>query len=124
MAVLAVVLSVISLGVSIYAIYRDRSRFLAFSEIVYKDDMTNYGKTIPTLRVYAVNRGSRPVVITSFGFQVKRGEEVSRPLRPEEINLAGAADGLQMPENLAQNVGLRMGDGDVYEMRIVPSDYS
>ncbi len=72
---LAVFISVVSLLVSAYAIYRDRSRVKVFCKVVYdcsKDQSENLDNPPPFLRIYAVNTGKRAIFLSDLCGYVSR----------------------------------------------------
>lgn len=118
----AICLSILSLFVSVYRIYRDRSKLFAFCEVVY-DSSKDLENPPPVLKIYAVNRGLRPITLTDFGFQVSKKSATWTPLKPEPIETDEEGYLLSFPQNLSHNVGIKMEDGDIYEVRINHDDY-
>lgn len=119
---IAIFLSVFSLFVSVYRIYRDRSKLFTYCEIFY-DDTKDPDKPPPVLKIIAVNRGARPVTLTDFGFQVARKSACWSTLKPEPIETDDKGYLVSFPESLAQNVGIKMEDGDIYEIRVRQGDH-
>ena len=118
----AINLSVISLIVSVYRIYRDRSKLFTFCEIIY-DATTDPVNPPPVLRIYAINKGIRPVTITEFGLHVTRKSASMSLLKPESLKESDEGYVVGFPENLSQNVGIKMEDGDIYEIKVRHDDY-
>jgi hypothetical protein len=119
---IAICLSLLSLFVSVYRIYRDRSKLFAFCEVVY-DNTKNPENPPPVLKIYAVNRGVRPITLTDFGFQVSKKSVTWTPLKPEPIETDEEGYFLSFPQNLFHNIGIKMEDGDIYEVRGGHEDY-
>lgn len=82
----AIAISILSLIVSMYRIYRDRSMLVTYSEIVHDDTRDPFDPP-PFLRILAVNRGNRPITLTDFGISVSRKETTWTPLKPEPVQL-------------------------------------
>ena len=118
----AIIISVISLFVSMYRIYRDRSKLYAYSNISY-DHSKSLDNPPPVLSIYAVNIGTRPITLTDFGLYVSRKKFSWSPLKPEPIKTNSNGAIIKFPSNLAHNIGIKMEDGDIYEIRIYHDDY-
>ncbi|MBE9398289.1 hypothetical protein IOQ59_13590 [Pontibacterium sp. N1Y112] len=121
LSLFAVFISVASLVVSGYRIYRDRSKLCAFATVVL-DGSKDPENPPPQLRIYAVNRGPRPVILTDFGSQISRKESSSTPINSEKIDRDDGGDFIKLPEQLAHNIGVKLEDGDIYEVRIKHDD--
>ncbi len=119
---IAIFLSLLSLAASIYSIYRDQSKLFTYSEIIY-DSSRNIENPSPILKIYAVNVGSRPITLTDFGFQLPRKSSHCSPLKPEPCQTDSEGNFISYPDNLAHNVGIKMEDGDIYEIRIRHDDH-
>lgn len=119
---IAIFLSLLSLFVSVYRIYRDRSKLFTYCEIRY-DNTKDPDNPPPVLNIFAVNKGTRPITLTDFGFHVTRRGACWSPLKPEPIESDDEGYLVSFPANLAQNVGIKMEDGDIYEIRVRHDDH-
>lgn len=122
---LALFISVISLSVSIFRIYRDRSKLIVWSEIVYHHSAKD-NKEYPVMHLYAVNAGLRPITITDVGYTVSKNKSEWTPIKPVydmPLNLSVSDTEFKLPQQLAHEIGIRLEDGDIYEMRIRHNDY-
>ncbi|MDD2356420.1 MAG: hypothetical protein PHX13_00745 [Thiovulaceae bacterium] len=121
----ALIISVISLIVSIYKIYRDKSELVTWSEIVYHQSLKD-GKSYPVMYLYAVNKGLRPITLTDIGFEVSNYENVLTRIKPMEdiaLDISDIDFESKIPQQLSQDIGVRLEDGDIYEIRIQYDEY-
>jgi hypothetical protein len=124
---LAIILSVLSLYISAYRIYRDRSKLYVFSEVVFdcsSDQSADQTNPPPFLRVLAVNKGARPIILTDFGGQVNKKSATWWSLKNDLVLDDKNCKPLLFSSGLAQNIGVKIEDGDVYELRIKHDDYT
>lgn len=118
----AILLSLLSLFVSVYRIYRDRSKLYAFCNVFY-DGTKDPVSPPPVLHIYAVNRGLRPITLIDFGFQVSRKSVIWTPLKPEPVGTNEEGYAVNFPQNLSHNIGVKMEDGEIYEVRVDSEDF-
>ncbi|HDY7997985.1 TPA: hypothetical protein ACGUON_004727 [Vibrio vulnificus] len=124
---LAVFISVVSLLVSAYAIYRDRSRVKVFCKVVYdcsKDQSENLDNPPPFLRIYAVNTGKRAIFLSVLCGYVSRRASSSWALKevPVVFDKNGAPS--VVSSGFVHDVAVRLDDGEIYEYRIRHDDYT
>lgn len=122
---LAISLSVLSLYVSVYRIYRDRSKLYVFSEICFdcsKDQSEDLSNPPPFLKILAVNKGSRPIILTCFGGETNEKKSATWLLN-NALTLNNSSKSLVFSSGFAHDVGVKIEDGDVYEIRINHDDY-
>jgi hypothetical protein len=73
------------------------------------------------MHIYAVNKGLRPITLTDFGYMVSKKENVWTRIKPVSNILLDISDPefeSKIPKQLSQDIGVRLEDGDIYEMRI------
>ncbi|TBU76191.1 hypothetical protein [Phytopseudomonas daroniae] len=121
-ALLALLVSCVSMGVSLYNVVRDRARIKAYSSIYY--DHSRSLEPDPSLRIRVVNVGRRPVMLAYLVKSSREGEWAStlRPIQPPEES--GGQLGVWIDKAmLAQHSALRLAEGEVFEMLIHREDY-
>jgi hypothetical protein len=124
---LAIALSLLSLAINAYRIYRDRSKLYVFSEVVFdcsKDQSEDLSNPPPFLKILAVNKGARPIVLTDFGGQINKKLASWWPLKNDLVQSEENKVPCLFNSGLAQNIGIKIEDGDVYELRIKHDDYT
>lgn len=99
-ATIALFISVLSTGFSIYAIVRDRQRVKA--KAVFFASGPNYEPEDPHVLVRIVNRGRRPVVLRAWHGSSDKGEIAGSPL--------GEGGGLHLKEAEFQEVTIKYRD--------------
>ncbi|EOG7752856.1 hypothetical protein ACLIOB_003496 [Vibrio cholerae] len=123
----ALVISVISLLVSGYAIYRDRSRVKVFCKVIYdcsKDQSENLDNPPPFLRIYAVNTGKRAIFLSDLCGYISRKSSSSWALKDEPIVFDEHGLPSVVSSGFVHDVAVRLDDGDIYEYRIKHDDYT
>ncbi|EJE8558665.1 hypothetical protein [Vibrio vulnificus] len=121
-SMLALMVAGLSFLVSVYSIIKDNSRLKAIAKISYNHS-ANPNNPPPQMQIVLVNQGKRPITITHFGFSVSRKEHIWQSIVPPQpmVNDSGLA--VSFPQGLAQDVGIKLNDGDVYEAVIEHHDY-
>ncbi|KMV31026.1 hypothetical protein AB733_08475 [Photobacterium swingsii] len=124
---LALLISGISLLVSGYSIYRDRSRVKVFCKVVYdcsRDQSENLDNPPPFLRIYVVNTGKRPIFLSNLCGYISRKSAHSWALKDEPIAYDENGIPSVVSSGFVHNVGVRLNDGEIYEYRIKHDDYT
>jgi hypothetical protein len=124
---LALWISVVSLLVSAYAIYRDRSRVKVFCKVVYdcsKDQSENLDNPPPFLRIYVVNTGKRAIFLSDLCGYISRKSSSSWALKDEPIVFDEHGIASVVSSGFVHDVGVRLDDGEIYEYRIKHDDYT
>ncbi len=92
LAILALIISVISLIISWYFGFRDRAHIKTFSELIYY-----HGSEIPNLKIKIINKGRRPIYLVTLGSELDDGSNKSNRLGND-------------------NNGLKLGENEKYEI--------
>ncbi|MCC4273710.1 hypothetical protein [Marinomonas communis] len=124
---LALLISAISLLVSTYAIYRDKSRVKVFCRVVYddsKDQSESLDNPPPFIRIYAVNTGKRAVFLSNLCGYISRKSSTSWFLKDEPVAFDENGVPSVFASGYAHTSGVRLGDGEVYEYRIKHNDFT
>ncbi|SUC52769.1 Uncharacterised protein [Pseudoalteromonas nigrifaciens] len=124
---LALLISVVSLLVSAYAIYRDKSRVKVFCKVVYdcsKDESENLDNPPPFLRIYAVNTGKRPIFLSDLCGYISRKSSSFWALKDEPIVYDEHGIPSVVSSYFVHDVGVRLDDGEIYEYRIEHDNYT
>ncbi|MGR4999556.1 hypothetical protein [Vibrio celticus] len=124
---LALLISGISLFVSGYSIYRDRSRVKVFCKVVYdcsRDQSENRDNPPPFLRIYVVNTGKRPIFLSDLCGYISRKSANSWALKDEPIAFDENGIPSVFSSGFVHDVGVRLNDGEIYEYRIKHDDYT
>lgn len=122
-ALLALLVSCVSMGVSLYNVVRDRAWIKAHSSIFH--DYSRGTEPGPSLRIRVVNAGRRPVMLTYLVRSGRQGEwsESLCPVRLHEIGEDDLA-GLIEKSKLTQYFALRLAEGEVFEKIVHRDDYN
>ena len=118
-SLLAFAVSVSSFAVSLLAYFRDRSKVRTWSEIIW--DTSGIKHRTPFLHVYVVNEGRRPVVMLNL---LKRHgaskwwAPIKQPNLSEDIFEAIK----QLKKSPAQDVAVRLAEGEILEIVFDPDD--
>ncbi len=126
---IALSISLLSLIVNFYRIYRDRSKIVAWSKIIYhQNHQTSNLREEPVLHLYAINIGLRPIILTDVCSINKKHETQCRYLNTESINTNNISNLTEVISKLEDNLlahksNIRLEDGDVYEIKIKHTDY-
>ncbi|EOK5766258.1 hypothetical protein ACM6VD_004106 [Vibrio vulnificus] len=121
-SMLALIVAGLSFLVSVYGIMKDNSRLKTVAKITYNHS-ASLDNPPPQMQVVLVNQGKRPITITHFGFSVSRKEHIWQSLVTPKplVNEDGVA--VSFPQGLAQDIGIKLNDGDVYEAVIEHHDF-
>ena len=125
----ALIISILSLLVNFYRIYRDRGKIKAWSKIVYhQNHQTENLQREPVIHLYVVNIGLRPIILTDLCMTKKKYGVSCYALNPKdigEVDNSNILDAISKFEDslLAHKSNIKLDDGDIYEMQIKHTDY-
>ena len=123
---LALLISVVSLFVGVYSIYRDRGRVKVFCKVVYdcsKDQSKNLDNPPPFLCIYAINTGKRAIYLSGFCGYISRKSSSYWVLKEDPIVFDEHGIPSIISSGFVHDVGVRLDDGEVFEYRIKHDDY-
>lgn len=134
-SVIAIVISLFSLFINFYKIHRDKSKLKVWAKILYTEDIFSHPddrKYYPVMQIFIVNAGLRPITITDIGMSfkdksmsykhIKENDEIA-DINLNNENLAEKIEKLFIVDNLSHKYGIKLDDGDIYEIRIKYDDY-
>ncbi|MGP5310029.1 hypothetical protein [Vreelandella alkaliphila] len=121
-SMLALIVAGLSFLVSVYGIVKDNSRLKTVARLTYNHS-ASLDNPPPQMQVVLVNQGKRPITITHFGFSVSRKEHIWQSLVTPQPVVDDDGMAVSFPQGLAQDIGIKLNDGDVYEAIIEHHDF-
>lgn len=136
-SIIAIVISLFSLFINFYKVHRDKSKLKVWAKIFYAEDFysePDNRKYYPVMQIFIVNAGLRPITITDIGMMfkdksvrykhIKENDELADiHLNGNDENIVEKIEKLFIIDNLSHKYGIKLDDGDIYEIRIKFGDY-
>lgn len=130
----AIAISFFSLFINFYEMYRNKSKLKVWAKILYAEDIYSdfeNKKYNPILQIFIVNKGLRPIIINDICISFNDGslrcnclkeESKTLDIRLNDINSLKKIEKLMVDNGLSHVYGIKLEDGDVFEIRIKHDD--